>query len=341
MADADFENFFGSSSAFLGVPYPANSSEYNNSGNFGFGVTDNGHWAVKGRRAPIVSDPYTHYAIPVGTGGTITRGRNALPGSIVWSQTLVAIGMTSANSFWQNPVDDSLYVIGNDTSNFVAIKKLTLAAGAATTPFQGALFNPFPNFGIQTWHAAPRDVANPDTSIWDIVGDAGTASSSVLKQLKATAGVHTETLTAIVVDSGGTPQTVGTPIQYVTADRKIILGNWKSIFDTTGRRFISFVIMRDSVRQFISIPYDGNLPFAEGTIPDLHNYQGIDGTVSGTVENLGIEVYGSSVLFSTDSITTKPWIIGKRLFNRVSFDRWLTAICNAMKMPPGVEYYSL
>jgi len=335
-----FEDFFGAGGlGYLGVPYPKASTEYAEVGNIGMGPTAGKH-AIKGMRLPIAGDPYTHISIKtIGGYSGITRGRNSATSSAVWTVDYAALGMYNWDNLWFNPNNDDVYVFKSST-----IKKIALATAAITTVFtSNTVSNPFANTANNGVYLAPRDPLNPDTCIWDAVGDGGVAAGPFLTHLSMDASNNTEVATNLTVDPV-TPQSVITPVQYVTADRKIILGGWCSGVNTRGQKVVAFFVMRNATRQYIEIPFDGNLPLPETYIPNAYDFTLADSTAPNyqlaPVYSL-ISVLGNSVAFSVRNYSTysPPTIMGRRLFDRVDFDRWLADVCDAHGMPTGVGYF--
>jgi len=332
-----------SGNSYLGVPPPKVSTEYKEVGNIGIGSTA-GKYAIKGLRLPIAGDPYTHISIKQYGGISLMRGRNAATSSVVWTLNDTTQAGRWEN-LWFNPVNDDIYVFDSyDNIGYSTIKKITLATGAITTIFtSNTVFNPFANSAGNGVYLAPRDPLNPDTCIWDAVGDGGTAASPYLKHLAMDASNNTEVGTNLMVDPV-TPQNVITPVNYVTSDRKIILGGWCSGVNTVGQKVVGFFVMRDAVRQYVEIPFDGSLPLPQTYILNALGFFLTDGPVGqnslAPIHSL-ISVLGNSVAFSVKSTlaANQPTIMGRRLFDRVDFDRWLTAVCDAHNMPTGVGYF--
>jgi len=340
-----FEDFFGSGGGggYLGVPYPKGSTEYKEVGNTAMGLSA-GKYGIKALRLPIANDPYTHISIKLLNTISLTRGRNAATGSVVWALNDTTQAGRWEN-LWFNPVNDDIYVFDSyDRAGHSTIKKIVLATAAVTTIFTAnTVYNPFANSAGNGVYLAPRDPLNPDTCIWDAVGDGGTAASPYLKHLAMDASNNTEVGTNLTVDPV-TPQSVITPVQYVTADRKIILGGWCSGANAVGQKVVGFFVMRNATRQYVEVPFDGNLPLVEGYIPNGSDFALIDNVANdyqlAPIYSL-ISVLGNSVAFSVKNYSwnAPAMIMGRRLFDRVDFDRWLTAVCDAHNMPTGVGYW--
>jgi len=337
---SNIKQFFGSSIGFLGIDYPKESYEYKNAGNFAMGLTNTNYYAIKGPRVPCATnDAYTlniHYV------STYKIEKATKSGTLAWGVTQTQIGF-SPDAWWCDPLTDDIYVFGG--GSFYSIKKIAFVSGTITeiihvNPTSSNYYTGDYYGGV---HLEPRDPLNLATTIWDVVGSYNVYGAHHIALDPVTIS---QTATFLRTDVAGTNQYVNTPTDYVSADKKIILGGWTSGTNTHENRIVSFTVQRGTTREYIEIPFDGNLPLVESFISEKTDFVYSDTPITtpgqiATTYLSEIIVLGSSVCFIQQNYnaTAKGKIIGKRTFDRVDFDRWLTDICDSYNMPTGVGFY--
>jgi len=341
---SSIKQFFGSSgSGFLGVKYPKNSTEYKASENISNGLTAGDYYSLSGARLPFALDATKQISID-NSGINVGLSSTKLA-QVTWTVSNATLNMNAyASAVWCNPFDDYIYIVSPyDVSGNAVIKKLRpsdgLITNVATVAPSPTPMNTYTDYGVSAY---PVDVANPDTTTWEVFFY--NISAAVIKSITIDALAQT----AIENTANQAVGTIATPwLSYMSADKKIAVSAWTSGFTSLGDRVIGFIVSRGNVRQYVQMPFDGQMPLVEPIIVDWHDF-----TWSSSFATLGnteqlyrtrINIFGNSVIFSvirdTGTSVKKPYLIGRRAFDRSDFDRWLNDICDALNMPAGVPYF--
>ena len=337
----------GAGGSFLGIEPPKNSTEFNMTQNTS-AASDSGSLNVsftdKGRNLPVSDTVYAGLALPIlaiSGGNSYARGR--LPNrNAVWtlpSGSMPDSQSTFARAYWYDPVNNFLYILTNNNTSTLfarAIVKVNALTGAATTLHLFSAAISMRLTGANSGNLLyPDNTSTPDTANW-----------TILHSTTGTPNVHQESIidntgtvvstTSFKVDTGDTNQDVDGTGGYVTADKTLIASDWG--YTTVGSTaYSTFMLKRGPSKNRIVYVPDGILPFVNNDIdvktPDSTNNDGHLITLWGL----------SSVAFMSgktkDSVTDFKFCYGRRLLDRVDFDRWLQDVANFYNMPAGEAYF--
>lgn len=129
---------------------------------------------------------------------------------------------------------------------------------------------------------------------------------------------------------------------YMTADKRIFISDLGLVSDSAttnqlGGRNLTFTLVRSSSVIRVIVPTNGEM-FAADVFQDLSNDTG-----DGAGEIILITTWSNSVLILADdrdgATSDFHGVYGRRLFDRVDFDRWLTAVCDFLNMPRGEDFF--
>ncbi len=356
---SNIKDFFGAATGagFLGVTPPAPSATLNGGYNitytnaavgleYGFGLSPN---------IPVYDSEYHAVNVDVRptddgvNGQNLAVARGARPtGGADWVNFYGTVGQLEGGCtgcYYYHKDSNSLYVLTNKDLNYRLgrLEKIDMVTGTSSVVIT---FSPDLN-GINDFshaHMYPVTEATPDTSDWIIVYQDDSSPYKVKYiTLDNAAGTYTET--NLKVDSAGTNQDLGFRLLYMSADKQVLLGSWvgyRKSSDAGVIGSIHFEIMRGANQHRVIIPYDGTLPLPYTSIMST-NSATVPVDVTNSSIDIGIVPTSDSIIFvasaQTDATQRERPIVGRRVFDRVDFDRWLHDICDALGMQAGEAYF--
>jgi len=342
------DRFAGGGGAFLGVPYPRKSktlsSGYNNTFTTGGGTI---FPFIVGRDIPVPDTVYAGIIAPVanlGATSVIARGQRP-DGTSIWSKAYgTALSGRATGSYYMDEASGKLYMLQADTgtTNLKFIDEIDMLLGTVVTKV--SLVTGITSINADhSYHLRPVTPGSPGTSDWRIIHGFGSGQTAAMSVI-TTSNTITTDKQDLKVDSGGTNQSFGFKPQYMTADNKIIIGDWLHAdagagLETAGTN-IFFNIQRGPMQIGVIMPFDGNMPYPFAS-SSLISTTPID-MAPNALKTAWISSE-SSVIFIADSATTATGsaiqVFGKRVFDKVDFDRWLKGICDALNMPTGEAFF--
>ncbi len=350
---SDATDFLGSGGGgVLGLEPPKPSQTFKEPGALGCSNSLAGRLQGSGRRAPLSGTDIDHITLPImlnvgSTGQKITRGTGQ--GTVVWQLDMNTDKPTQdadyfGRAYWYDQINNNLYFLSQaSSSNQVgasAIQKIDCSDGTWTQlcSFNGGVAHNNYGEGNTIYPVTP---ATPDASDWIVIyPEYGTAYRMVVKTFNS-AGVQYGGNDYLKYSRGlAEENTLGFLGGYITADRTMLMGSPKLAYDGTAGTetiYLSFPICRGAVRTLVSVPFDGSLPVQPMGLVNTSI------AISNPTDTL-LTAWGDSVLFLADAsqgeTVTKRTIFGRRLFDRVDFDRWLQEVADYFSLPAAEEYFS-
>lgn len=343
------DRFRPNAGSWLGVPYPIGSASLQSGYNVTFttgGGTD--FPFVLGKEISVPDTIYAGIVLPVANLGASTfmaRGKRP-DGSADWSKQFGAtINGRSTGSYYMDEASGKLYVMASAvaSNNIQFITEIDMILGTVVSKIALATGVTSVN-ADHSYHLRPVTPGSPSTSDWQIIHGYGAGNTVAMSEI-AIGNTITTDKQDLKVDSGGTNQSFGFRPQYMSDDKKIIIGDWLAAGSSTGGAFlqsphISFNIQRGPMQRNVLVPFDTNLPMPS-TTANLVSSTAID-TSANALRTAWITT-DVSVIFVADLATsaTNSWaqVWGRRVFDKVDFDRWLSEICDALDMPAGEAFY--
>lgn len=345
------DRFGGGGLSALGIIPPRPSMSFKDPGTLAMNSALSGKMDTSGRRAPIFNNVYEHLSLPVmlaggGVGFLMTRGENQ-GGTPVWSNDFGVDNPTAqsdffAQAYYYDPsVAENLYWLGHETTGtgtYRSLQKVALSDGTWTEVWNTTTNNTYNDFtsGQVIFPVTP---ATPDTSDWFILTSQATTPFTMRARKYDSSGTLVTDNPFKVDDGGSNEQEVKFTGGYITEAHDLMMSNVGIANNPAGidASFMTFSLLRGSTRLQVLLPIDGDV------VTSVENAYDLSGIIT-TVQNTMVTAWGDSVLLladnTTGSTTDLAAYFGRRMFDRVDWDRWLHAIADFYGMGDREVYFT-